>query len=142
VASAQRNERRPFRECSRVADVPARGEPRRRRAVDGRHVPPWAHRARDRSHDRNHLTTQPLDTVPRVRGRLAPSEMYPAGIAGVRTRMLTMATGMRVRVVECGPTDGAPVVLIHGWGACVYTYRFLLQALGSARRRVIAFDLR
>lgn len=68
--------------------------------------------------------------------------MYPAGIEGVRTRMLTMATGLRVRVIECGPADGPPALLIHGWGACVYTYRFLLQALGGARRRAIAFDLR
>ncbi|MFL5612792.1 MAG: alpha/beta fold hydrolase [Gemmatimonadaceae bacterium] len=68
--------------------------------------------------------------------------MYPAGIAGVRTHMLTTATGLRMRVVECGRAEGAPALLIHGWGACVYSYRFLLQALGGAGRRAVAFDLR
>jgi pimeloyl-ACP methyl ester carboxylesterase len=56
--------------------------------------------------------------------------------------MLTMATGQRVRIVESGAVDGPPVVLIHGWGACVYTYRYLLRALGNAGHRAISFDLR
>jgi pimeloyl-ACP methyl ester carboxylesterase len=68
--------------------------------------------------------------------------MYPAGVEGVRAHALTAATGLTMRIVECGPASGAPVLLIHGWGACVYSYRFLLQALGKAGYRAIAFDLR
>lgn len=37
---------------------------------------------------------------------------------------------------------GEPALLIHGWGACVYTFRFALQALAGAGKRAVAFDLR
>jgi pimeloyl-ACP methyl ester carboxylesterase len=56
--------------------------------------------------------------------------------------MVTLSTGLRVRVLESGAPDGEPLVLIHGWGACVYTFRHLLQALEGSARRVVAFDLR
>jgi pimeloyl-ACP methyl ester carboxylesterase len=68
--------------------------------------------------------------------------MYPAGVAGIRTSFVTPPRGGRLRVLECGPGDGTPVLLIHGWGACVYTFRFALEALGSAGYRAIAFDAR
>jgi pimeloyl-ACP methyl ester carboxylesterase len=68
--------------------------------------------------------------------------MYPVGVAGVRTTMLTLASRLRVRLVESGPADGAPLILIHGWGACVYTFRYAIDALARTGRRVIAFDLR
>lgn len=68
--------------------------------------------------------------------------MFPAGVAGITTRMLPLRSGLRVRVLEAGPADGRPVVLVHGWGACVYTFRHAMPALARARRRVLAFDLR
>jgi pimeloyl-ACP methyl ester carboxylesterase len=68
--------------------------------------------------------------------------MYPAGEADVSQRSVTLRSGVRLRVVESGPTTGIPVLLVHGWGACVYTYRYLLPALSHAGRRAIAFDLR
>lgn len=34
------------------------------------------------------------------------------------------------------------MVLVHGWGACVYTFRRAAPALARAGRRVLAFDLR
>ena len=68
--------------------------------------------------------------------------MYPAGVFGVRTSTVTLPSGLRLRVLECGPANGAPVLLIHGWGACAYTYRFALQPLGDEGFRAIAFDLR
>lgn len=68
--------------------------------------------------------------------------MYPAGVAGITTRMLPMRSGLRVRVLEAGPAQGPPVVLVHGWGACVYTFRRAVPALASAGRKVLAFDLR
>ena len=39
----------------------------------------------------------------RVRGRLAPDAMFPAGLPGYRVRMQPLASGERVRVVEAGP---------------------------------------
>ena len=68
--------------------------------------------------------------------------MYPAGAPDVAARFITLRGGLALRVVETGPVSGAPVLLIHGWGACVYTYRYLLPALAHAGRRVIAYDLR
>ena len=68
--------------------------------------------------------------------------MFPAGVAGITTRVLAMRSGLRVRVLEAGPTTGPPVVLVHGWGACVYTFRDAVPALARAGRKVLAFDLR
>ena len=68
--------------------------------------------------------------------------MFPAGVAGITTRVLRMRSGLRVRLLEAGPADGAPVLLVHGWGACVYTFRRAVPALARAGRRVLAFDLR
>lgn len=56
--------------------------------------------------------------------------------------MMATASGLRVRLLEAGPSHGTPVVLVHGWGACVYTFRDAVPALARAGRRVLAFDLR
>lgn len=68
--------------------------------------------------------------------------MYPAGVAAVQVRTITLGSGLRVRALECGASSDEPVLLIHGWGACVYTYRFALEALARAGRRALSFDLR
>ena len=68
--------------------------------------------------------------------------MFPAGVAGITTRMLLVRSGLRVRLLEAGPSQGAPVILVHGWGACVYTVRYVAPALARAGRRVPAFDMR
>jgi pimeloyl-ACP methyl ester carboxylesterase len=68
--------------------------------------------------------------------------MYPAGIAGLSQRKITLASGLKVRVVESGPADGPPVVLLSGWGGCVYMWRKNLPALAEAGLRVIAVDLK
>jgi len=68
--------------------------------------------------------------------------MYPADVAGIRARIVSLDTGVRVRLLEYGAAGGEPVLQIHGWGACVYTYRFAAEALERAGRRVLAFDLR
>jgi pimeloyl-ACP methyl ester carboxylesterase len=68
--------------------------------------------------------------------------MYPAGIAGLSQRKITLASGLKVRVVESGPADGPPVVLLSGWGGCVYMWRKNLPALAAAGLRVIAVDLK
>jgi len=73
--------------------------------------------------------------------RLAPGEMYPAGVAGVTSRFIRTRSGTGVRVVECGDPDAPPVVLLSGWGGCVYLYRKNLPALAAAGLRAIAVDL-
>jgi pimeloyl-ACP methyl ester carboxylesterase len=56
-------------------------------------------------------------------------------------RTVALATGVSVRVLESGPTDGAPVVLLHGWAVSSYLWRHNLRALGEAGFRVVAVDL-
>ena len=68
--------------------------------------------------------------------------MFPAGVAGINTRVLALRSGLRVRLLEAGPANGAPAVLVHGWGACVYTFRRAVPAFAAAGRKVLAFDLR
>ena len=64
---------------------------------------------------------------------LSAAEIYPAGVAGVTTRMIDLSTGVRVRVVESGPSSGPPIVMLHGWGASLYMFRHAL-ALRRWRR--------
>jgi 4,5:9,10-diseco-3-hydroxy-5,9,17-trioxoandrosta-1(10),2-diene-4-oate hydrolase len=73
---------------------------------------------------------------------LAPAVLYPAGVPAVQARTITIASGLRLRVLESGASSGEPVLLIHGWGASAYTYRFALEALGRAGYRALSFDLR
>jgi pimeloyl-ACP methyl ester carboxylesterase len=47
-----------------------------------------------------------------------------------------------VRVAESGAPDAAPVVMLHGWGASLYTFRHAMTALPERGLRVIAVDLR
>lgn len=68
--------------------------------------------------------------------------MYPAGVPGVHARTVTLASGVNLRVVESGPVGGAPLVLLHGWGACLYSFRHALTILPSRGVRAIAVDLR
>jgi pimeloyl-ACP methyl ester carboxylesterase len=77
-----------------------------------------------------------------MRARLEPEQMYPAGRSDIRTSWITTPDGVRLRVAESGPTDGAPVLLLHGWCECVYTFRHALEALPRAGFHAIAFDLR
>jgi pimeloyl-ACP methyl ester carboxylesterase len=73
---------------------------------------------------------------------LGPDEMYPASATGVSVRMIDLPTGVRVRVAERGPDRGMPVVMLHGWGASLYTFRHAFESLPARGIRVIAPDLR
>ena len=73
---------------------------------------------------------------------LAAAEMYPARVAEVRARWVTLPDGERVRVVECGRDDAPPVLLLHGWGCSVYAWRHIAPALAAAGWKAIAMDLR
>jgi len=68
--------------------------------------------------------------------------MYPAGVPGVAARFIRTRSGLGVRVIECGDPDAPPVVLLSGWGGCVYLYRKNLPALAAAGWRAIAVDLK
>lgn len=68
--------------------------------------------------------------------------MYPAGHPGIAARIVALTDGLRVRVIESGPSHGVPILLVHGWGASVYTFRHLIPALAAAGRRAFAVDLR
>jgi 2-hydroxy-6-oxonona-2,4-dienedioate hydrolase len=67
--------------------------------------------------------------------------MYPAGLAGVVARFIDLPAGETVRVVESGPPNGTPVLLVHGWGGCLYSFRSAIAALAGAGHRAIAVDL-
>ena len=61
------------------------------------------------------------------------NDLYPS-------RYIT-ANGLRFHYVENGPADGPPVLLLHGFPAFWYSYRYQLGALGQAGFRAIAPDL-
>jgi magnesium chelatase accessory protein len=67
--------------------------------------------------------------------------MFPAGVAGLRTRWATLAGGLRLRVVESGPAAAPPVLLLHGWGASAYMWRAWFAPLAASGWRAIAVDL-
>ena len=75
-------------------------------------------------------------------GRLAPAAMYPAGVPGIRVRFLELPSGIRVRAIESGPSDGTPVFFIHGWACSVYSFRRNLAPLAAAGFRVLSADLK
>ena len=75
-------------------------------------------------------------------GRLAPEAMYPAGDSSVQPRFVTLASGIRVRVIECGVPSGPAVVLLHGWCCSAYTFRRNLCALTALGCRVVLADLK
>lgn len=67
--------------------------------------------------------------------------MFPAGRADVATRYVALRSGVTLRVVEAGSATGAPILLLHGWGASVYMWRDWFAPLANAGRRVLAVDL-
>jgi len=68
--------------------------------------------------------------------------MYPAFAPHVVARIVTLKSGIRLRIAESGPPSGLPVMMLHGWGASVYMYRHALERFPSAGIRTIAVDLR
>jgi len=76
-----------------------------------------------------------------VSGRLPPPEWFPAGVEGITTRRVTVRSGLTLRVLEAGPADGAPILLVHGWAVSAYLWRHNILPLAAAGHRVIACDL-
>lgn len=73
--------------------------------------------------------------------RLAPDEWFPAGWPGITARRVALGDGVTLRVIEAGPPEGEPVVLIHGWAVSAYLWRHTLGALAAAGYRAYAPDL-
>lgn len=48
--------------------------------------------------------------------------------------------GLQTYMLEHGPADGAPVVLIHGLFGSTFSWRYNLEAVAEAGYRVIAYD--
>ena len=53
-----------------------------------------------------------------------------------------LTNGLRLHVVQCGPTEGPPVILLHGFPEYWYSWRKQLPALAAAGYRVWAPDQR
>jgi len=64
-----------------------------------------------------------------------------AAASAFRHQIIT-AGGLRFHVAECGSEDGPPVLLLHGFPECWYSWRHQLAALAAAGFRAMAPDLR
>jgi len=55
-----------------------------------------------------------------------------------------VSSGHRIHLVESGPTDGhkGSVVFVHGFPESWYSWRHQLKAIGDARYRAVAMDVR
>lgn len=67
--------------------------------------------------------------------------MFPAGVADVQARWVTLHNGVTLRVVEAGAAGHRTILLMHGWGASLYMWRDWLRPLAQAGWRVLAPDL-
>jgi pimeloyl-ACP methyl ester carboxylesterase len=67
--------------------------------------------------------------------------MYPAHEAAIAVRFVDVGHGVRVRTLQSGDATGRAVLLVHGWGASVYSWAETIPALAAAGFHVIALDL-
>jgi pimeloyl-ACP methyl ester carboxylesterase len=73
---------------------------------------------------------------------LPPDRAWPTGAPGLTSRLVGLANGLQARVVEAGPADGEPVVLVHGWACSAFAWRRQIPVLAEAGCRVMALDLK
>ncbi len=66
---------------------------------------------------------------------------FPDGYAGCAARDVSLADGTRLRLVESGDAHAPPILLVHGFGASAYQWRFTLPVIAAAGFHVIAPDL-
>ncbi len=70
----------------------------------------------------------------------SPLPQYaPQTLADQDGQFLTV-DGIETYVIDVGPRDGQPVVLVHGFGASTFSWRYTIPALTADGYRVIAFD--
>jgi pimeloyl-ACP methyl ester carboxylesterase len=63
-------------------------------------------------------------------------------VPGISLEMVTLGTGVTLRVASAGPASGVPVLFMHGWPESWYSWRHQLKALGAAGFHAIAPDMR
>jgi pimeloyl-ACP methyl ester carboxylesterase len=73
---------------------------------------------------------------------LSTSELFPAGTPGIAARVIALRSGIQVRIAESGCNGDPAVVMLHGWGASLFTFHDAFARLTATGARVIAFDLR
>lgn len=73
---------------------------------------------------------------------LKPTEIFPAHVEGLTTRMVQLSTGVRLRVAEGGPAGGVPLLMLHGWASSMYMFRHAFALLPELGIRPMAVDLR
>lgn len=71
-----------------------------------------------------------------------PQEATPPRDPAELVHRTVRANGINFHVVESGPRDGEPVLLLHGFPEFWYSWRHQLRALAAAGFRVFAPDLR
>ncbi|MEP6492560.1 MAG: alpha/beta hydrolase [bacterium] len=79
-----------------------------------------------------------------MRGALAPDAIFPAGVTDITTRLVSLSTGVRLRVAQ-GPhhaDQGTAVIMLHGWGASMYSFRHAFDLLPLYGLSPIAVDMR
>jgi pimeloyl-ACP methyl ester carboxylesterase len=62
-------------------------------------------------------------------------------LEGVEHRHVALPTGVRIHLAEAGPTDGPPVLMLHGWPQHWWEWRKVIPLL-SDRYRLLIPDLR
>jgi pimeloyl-ACP methyl ester carboxylesterase len=73
--------------------------------------------------------------------RINTINVFPAGSADISARMVSLRSGLHVRVVEGGDARGRPLLMLHGWAASAFSFRHAFDALGRYGARVVAVDL-
>ena len=77
---------------------------------------------------------------------LPRSQLFPAGIEGLSASFVELASGVKVRVVECCPKEGRDrgetAVMLAGWGCSAYAFRKNIRELAETGVRVLAVELK
>ncbi len=68
--------------------------------------------------------------------------MFPAGRPDLRTRYITLRSGLRVRAVECGDDTNPTILLVHGWGCSAYVFRENFIPFAKAGYYAVAVELK
>jgi len=68
--------------------------------------------------------------------------MFPAGRPDLRTRYVTLRSGLRLRAVECGDNTNPTILLVHGWGCSAYVFRENLIPFARAGYYAVAVELK
>ncbi len=74
--------------------------------------------------------------------RITGIDVFPASSTDISARLVSLRSGVRLRVVEGGDASGKPLLMLHGWGASAFSFRHAFDQLGRYGVRVLAVDLR